>query len=316
MVALRRAAARQGQQHAVPDETAPASTTPASSGGYRVVMADDPQPWSEAENQGNLLSLSPQARLAGFERLTRDGAALIVICGRRLAGRTTREASLARGVLDVRIAVVPLPSGPLGQFAMSRIADQALGSGTHPPALVVSLLAQLAENLIDVGLVRSVIALDTPGIKLGHHMASYLPGSKLFAVQLTPTPYVTRVAGDRVGSAARFARPDYGPGGARLLVAGPRPVPAGLAEHWGVSVPSSPVRSPLQLPAFWHDENAGELVVVPEEPATWVAGRIPAAPARACRWCGEPLAEPVRSCVFCGHTPPPRPAPSSPPATS
>jgi hypothetical protein len=280
----------------------PAVNTPPS--GYSVVMADDVQLWSEA-GPGPLLALPAEERLAGFERLTADGAALVVLCGRRQARAVAREAALARGTLEARIAVVPLPGGPLAQFALSKIAERALAAQVRPAAVIVDALPALAAGIIDVGLVGSVTSLDLPGVKLGHHMSSYLPGAKLFAVQVTPAPLVARVGASGLGEAAgTFAEADYGPAGARLLTAGSRPVPPDLAARWGVQVPSAPVPVPMPLVDFWKDDQAGELVVVPADPAAWVADRVAATGAVPCRWCGELLTPAVRSCAFCGYTPP------------
>lgn len=292
----------------------PQPATGLSGSRYRVVLADDPQTWSVPEHPGDLLALPPDERLAGFERLTEDGAALVVLCGRRSAAAVAREVALARGTLESTIAVVPLPGGPLGRYAMGRIAESALASAAHPPAVVIGLLPALAADLVDVGLVSSVTALDMPGVKLGHHLSSYVPGAKLFAVQVTPAPYVARVGSAGLGPGIEaFATPDFGPVGARILLAGSRGVPEGLAQHWGVTAPPGPVSAPLPMEAFWHDQAAGEVVVVPDDPAAWVALRIPTAAFHPCGWCGEPLADEVRSCVFCGHTPlratPPDPLP-------
>lgn len=301
VVALKRAAARQRSLQSVPMPTA--SQTGPASAGYTVVLADDPQSWGDTA-QGTLLSLPPEARLAGFERLTEDGAALVVLCGRKQARAVAREAAVARGTLEARIAVVPLPGGPLAQYAVARIAEAALTERSHPPAVIVGALPELAGAVVDVGLVGSVSSLDVPGVKLGHHLSSYVPGAKLFAVQITPEPFVAKVGSTGLGAAAeQFAAPDYGPAGARLLSVGPRPVPADLLARWGVQPPAGPVPVPLPLGAFWRDDEAGELVVVPADPAGWVKSHIPVTAALPCNWCGEMLAETTRSCVFCGNTP-------------
>jgi hypothetical protein len=171
VVGLQRAAARQAQRGL------PIVGNQAPNDPWRVVLADDARAWSDGDEQGNLSRLSTAGRLAALERLTEDGAGLVVISGHRQALQVNRGAALARSMLDARVAVVALPGGPLGQFAMARIAEQALAVGARPAALIISMLPRLAASLVDVGLVGSVSALDVPGIKLGQHVASYLPGS-------------------------------------------------------------------------------------------------------------------------------------------
>jgi hypothetical protein len=297
-VGLQRAAARPAQRGL------PIVGNQAPNDPWRVVLADDARAWSDGDEQGNLSRLSTAGRLAALERLTEDGAGLVVICGHRQALQVNRGAALARSMLDARVAVVALPGGPLGQFAMARIAEQALAVGARPAALIISMLPRLAASLVDVGLVGSVSALDVPGIKLGQHVASYLPGSRLFAVQLTPAPFVaTMHARGVIGAAvSEFQTAHFGVAGARLLTAGPREVPAELAELWGVSGQAHPVTSLPQLAQYWRDEQASEFVVVPADPATWVTEQVPAMASLPCRWCGEPLAEPMPGCIFCGNT--------------
>jgi hypothetical protein len=270
-----------------------------------VVTADDPAAWSDGEVQGGLLDLSPSARVAAFERLTDNDSRLVILCGQRQASRVHREASIARSTLETRVAVIPLPGGPLAQYAMARIADHTLAIAGRPSTLIVSLLPDLATRLVDIGLLGSVSALDIQGIKLRHHLASYLPGSRLFAARLTPTPFVTRIRRDRLpGAAAEAFEPaDFGAGGARLLIAGPRPLPGVLERQLDVAGAVQPVEAALDLPGFWRDERATELVVVPANPAGWVVQQVPGPAGAPCNWCGEFLAASAGACMFCGNTP-------------
>jgi hypothetical protein len=302
IVAQQRAVARQWGTQPVQTAAARAGTLPARP--YRVVIADDPRVWSAGSEESGLLGLSPSARLAAFERLTAGDSRLVVLCGHRQAAAVNREAALARSMLDARVAVVPLPGGPLGQYAMARIADQALMVPDRPTTLIVSLLSELAAELVDVGVLNSVSALDLPGIKLQHHLASYLPGPRLFAVQLTPHPFVAAIGREHLPAAAEaFTSADFGAGGARLLTAGPRPIPLTLEQQLGVPGAAHQVKAVLDLAGYWRDDEATELVVVPADPADWVAQRVPAQAGQPCGWCGESVAASLRSCVFCGHTP-------------
>jgi hypothetical protein len=88
-----------------------------------------------------------------------------------------------------------------------------------------------------------------------------------------------------------------------LLIAGPRPLPDSLAERLEIPGPAIPVRAEFDLPGYWGDEQATEVVLVPADPATWVAQEVASAAALHCGWCGEMLAATAISCVFCGHTP-------------
>ncbi len=287
IVGLKRAIARQG---------GPA---------YRVVVADDPQPWSDAETPATLSQLAPAQSLAGFERLAEDGATVLVVCGRRQAPGVARAVAMARTALEARIGLVSLPVGPLGQYALARIAEQVLSHDARPAGLLVEAMPRLASALVDVGLVRSVTALDLPGITLGHHLSSYLPGSRQYAVQLTPEPLVARVSEGTpvVAGPEGFARADFGAGGARLLRAGPHPVPTGMTSVWVVAGPGDEIPTRLDLTGFWHDETATEFVVIPADPVRWISDQLTPGPTRSCPWCAEKLAASARSCLFCGYTP-------------
>ncbi len=270
---------------------------------YRVVIADDPAAWSDAYGRKAMFELTAAERVTAFERLTAGQNRLVILCGHRQAARVNREVAVVRGLLDARVAVVPLPGGPLGQYATARIADQALAVAGRPATLIVSLLGRLAEQVVDLGLVGAVNALDIPGIRLRHHVRSYLPGSHLFAVQLTPSPFITAIDSDELPEAAgpAFAAPDFGPGGARVLRAGPREIPPALQQAIGVTGAAHPVKSHLDLAGYWKDEQATEVVVVPADPVGWVVAQVPVQNGVPCNWCGESLSPTATSCVFCGN---------------
>jgi hypothetical protein len=304
-----RAAAREhsGRRVSVVPEVRQPPPGPAGSASppYRVVIADDPSTWSDGSEPAELLGLSPSAQVSAFERLLDGDTRLVLVCGHRQAARVHRVTAVARSVLDARIALVPLPMGPLGQYAMARIAERALAAADRPRTLIVSLLRDLSTRLVDIGLVASVKALDNPAVKLRHHLAGYVPGPHLFAVQLTPTPFVTSVRRAQLGAAATEAikGADFGAAGMHLLIAGPRPLPDVLAEQLGASEAAIPVIGEFDLTGYWRQPDATEVVMVPADPAAWVAGEVAAQVGLPCGWCDELLAGTALSCVFCGHTP-------------
>jgi len=304
IVGLKRAATRHQQQlTASPVATLPGgSPTATSSDSCLVAVADDPTLWSDGEERG-LTRLSPTSRLAALERLIDGDKSLAILCGHRQVAGIKRDIALARSMLGARITIVPLPLGPLGQFAMARIAQQALRSLDRPPALIISHLPELANSLVDIGLVGAVSSLDIPGIRLRHQLASYLPGSRIFAAQLTPVPTVRRIRANSPQPDSEFPAPNFGPLGRRLLHAGARAIPAGLEELWRVSGLVTQVTSKLPLADYWHDDQAGELVLLPDNPEQWVEDRVSPVVSEPCRWCGEPKPADVTDCVFCGHTP-------------
>ncbi len=269
-----------------------------------MVIADDPDTWSDDGRPLGLLELSPPERLAAFERLTEGDVRLVVICGHRQSTPVQREAAIARSMLESRVAVVPVPGGPLGQHALAQIAEQSLTVVGRPGTVVVELLPQLASEILDIGLVQSVTSLDIAGIGLRHHLASYLPGRRLFGIQLTPHPFVAVVGRERLRptAAKAIARPDFGATELQMLIAGPHPVPAALEQHLAVAGPVQVVQAELGLARYWHDAQATELVVVPADPIEWLVQNAPAQTGSPCGWCSEPLAFDATSCVFCGHT--------------
>ena len=281
---------------------APAGAVSTPAPPYRFVVADDLATWSTAEQAGSLLALPQEARLAAWERLGADGCAVVVICSPKQAGPIRRDSALARVGADTRIIVLPLAVGPLAQLVGARIGQTLIAAGLDRPVseLVVSL-PELVGSLLDVALVRSVTSLDLPGIKLGHHLLSYLPGNRRFAVQITPVGQVVRR--DRAGDLrADLAPPGFDPAfGALLTVLGPRPVPPRLLEQCGIVDQPVIDQAQLDLPGYWHDPEATEVVVRPADLVGWVLSQLPALERWPCAWCAEPMAAPMVLCPFCGH---------------
>lgn len=277
-------------------------TAPPVAPAYRFVVADDPTPWSTAEHAGPLTSLPLEARLAAWERLTAGGTAAVVICSPQQAPQLRRDSALARTADDVRIVVLPLPVGPLAQLVASRMAQSMLGSGLdRPVSELVVALPELSTALVDLALVRSVTRLDLPGIRLGHHLASYLPGRTQFAVQVAPAARVSRL--DRTGDLrAEPAAPDVDPAfGAVITALGPAPVPPAVVARCGGGTPV-PEQAEVDLAGYWHDTEATEIVVSPADVSGWVLSRLPGLERWPCSWCAEPMAAPMQQCPFCGHT--------------
>jgi hypothetical protein len=264
----------------------------------RVVLADDLSTWMEDASPGGLLRVSSATRLGLIEELTTDGARLIVLCGETAEAAVNREMALARTALDVEITVVALPGGPLGQYAVARITEQALAVAGRPTSLIVSILPTLAAEIIDVAMLNSVSGLNLPGVGIGRHLASILPGQRHFAVQLTPRPLVRSLTRDLL--AEGFSRANFGSSGTRVLIAGPQTMAAPLEALTGVPDVPHRVRTELDLAGFWGDEQATEIVAVPKDPAAWIVQRVPVQPNSPCTWCGAPLVASASRCVFCG----------------
>lgn len=288
-----------GQAAPVRPVEPPRADPPAAERPSRVLLADDLSMWREDPGTTGLLRVSPATRLGLLEDLAQDGARLIMLCGEAAELAVSREMALARAALDVEITVVPLPGGPVGHYALARITEQAMSVAGRPPSLIVSLLPTLAAAVVDVAVLRSVSGLDLPGVGLGRHLASLLPGQRQFAVQLTPRPIISSTSKDLITEG--FTRAAYGPAGTRVLIAGPQPVPARLEAVTGVTDEPHRVRTELDLAGFWGDAEATEVVAVPKDPVSWVVQQIPVQPHSPCDWCGAALVTAAARCVFCGH---------------
>lgn len=268
---------------------------------YRFVLADDPDLWT-AGGDPELSEIGSAARLEAWERLNADGTALVVVCGARQAADVRREAAMVRAGADTPIVVMPLELGPLGQLVVTRLGELLVAAGLgRPVAELVALLPRLAGSLLDVGLVSSVTRLDLPAIRVRHHLISYLPGSRTFAVQLGPEPAVARVRGRSRGLPLNPPGFDLS-AGAVLTSQGPRDTPQELLQLCHITGPGRTATPQLPLDRFWRDGDATEIVVGPADLAGWARGQLPGLEQWPCSWCGEPLAAPMRSCPFCGHT--------------
>ncbi|WP_285616623.1 hypothetical protein [Kineosporia sp. NBRC 101677] len=297
-----RQTARRAQPAPAPPPPPPAPEP--SEPPIRVLLADDLNLWREENGPAGLLNVSSATRLGLLEDLTSDGARLLMLCGETAEAAVTREAALARAALDVEITVVALPNGPLGQYAVARISEQALAVAGRPSSLVVSVLPTLAAELVNVAVLHSVTGLDLPGVGVGHHLASILPGQRQFAVQVTPRPIVRSLSKDLLSEG--FTRAAFGSAETRVLIAGPHSMPAPLQALTGVSDVPHRVRTELDLPGFWGDDEATEIVAVPRDPAAWIAQRVPLQPYSPCDWCGAALVAAAPRCVFCGYQVPSR----------
>jgi hypothetical protein len=294
-----------------PPAAVPASHTlpaPASQGGrtYRFVVADDWLAWSGSSGQGGLLQLQEGDRLDAFDQLTADGNALVVICGTRQAAAVRRASALARSRSGARVAVSPIPLGPLGQSVVTMMVQQlVVSAGARPVAELIVRLPMFASSVLDLALVSGVAKLDLPFVTIRHHLMSHLPGRRSFVVQIAPDTALARVTGKgelRPSPSGLHMPPFDDSFGTLVTVAGPRPVPGALlrylrTSHLPPALPTAP-----QLSAYWSDPDATEVVVTPADVTRWALAALPGLETWPCSWCSEPLAAPIDSCVFCGNS--------------
>lgn len=285
-------------------QTIPSAYSPAA--GYRFVLASDEVVWpGEDGGRGGLSQVSEQAQLDGFDRITRGCDALVIVCGTREVAAVRRASALARSQSQARIAVVPIELGPLGQDAVVALGKALVTSArTRPAAELVGCLPEVADHLLDLALVSGVASLDLPGIGVRHHLRSYLPGRHAFAVQLAPSVTIARItrAGRLRPASATLNPPDFDEGlGAMMAVAGPRSLPEAVLKAAGSSSAPPRLASTPALSAFWGDDEATEVVVVPADVTRWARSLLPPVPMIVCSWCDEPLAATRPQCVFCGH---------------
>jgi hypothetical protein len=281
---------------------------PAIQGGrsYRFVVADDWLAWSGATGHGGLLQLPEGDQLDAFDQLTSDGNALVVICGTRQEGAVRRASALARSRSGARVAVSPLPVGPLAQSVVTMLMQQLVASTiARPVAELIARLPTFTASVLDLALVSSVAELDLPFVTVRHHLMSHLPGRRTFVVQIAPQTAMARLTakGELRPSPSGLHMPSFDDSfGTSVTVAGPRPVPAALlrylqTSHLPPALPTAP-----QLSAYWADPEATEVVVTPADVTRWALATLPDLESWPCTWCDEPLAAPVDVCVFCGNS--------------
>jgi hypothetical protein len=281
---------------------------PANQGGrtYRFVVADDWLAWSGATGRGGLLQLDEGDQLDAFDQLTADGNALVVICGTRQVAAVRRASALARSRSRARVAVSPVPLGPLGQSVLTMMVQQLVASaGARPVAELIVRLPTFAAAVLDLALVSSVAKLDLPFVTVRHHLMSHLPGRRTFVVQIAPDTALARISSTAQlrPSSARLHLPAFDDSyGALVTIAGPRPVPGALLPFLRTTVLPPALPTAPQLSAYWTDPEATEVVVTPADVTRWALAVLPDLETWPCGWCDEPLAAPVDRCVFCGNS--------------
>jgi hypothetical protein len=270
---------------------------------YRVVTVEDGAEWSTLEQGDGLLDLDDEQRLASWERLT-SGPPLAVLCGVRDLRRVRAEAAVARSTFDAAVTVIPLANGPLGRFVGARLAAHLLADTRgRAQAAILAQLPRLLGLLPNMLLTGSVTKLDVAGIRFRHHLASHLPGTRCFAVQLTPTPGVVTVRGSRLIDPDGLIRPtDFGPAGGLALAQGSTDVPAPLLHALGAGDAVHPMRGAPDVARFWSAPEPCELVLTPIDPAGWSLTHLPPSQSWDCPWCQEPMAGDMTQCLFCGNT--------------
>lgn len=277
-------------------------------GPYDYVVASDPAIWPDSTGStGPLLALPVVDRVAALAALSAGDRRLVVICDPAEYAAVAALAGQARGLYRSRIAVVPIGSGAAMQVAIALIGQVLLTSRLNRPvAEVIERLPALSRQLLHVVLLRSVARLDHPAVTVSHHMRSYLPGRRVFAVQSSPEPNLIWLNGQGVVRPANvgLVRPDHDPRlGIVVGVLGPREVPVGVLERAGLptDAPSRLVTT-MSPSRQWGDPEATEVVAMPQDLVGWVADQLPPVEAWPCHWCDEPLAAPVRTCPFCADT--------------
>jgi hypothetical protein len=275
-------------------------------GGYRFVVACDEHAWpSPGSGPTGLLRLNPQAQLDAFDGLAKDGHALVLVCGANEAQAVRRASALARSRSQLRVAVVPVALGPLGQQALATVGRKLVSAAlTRAAGELISWLPTASRSVLDLALVSKVAKLDLPGVALRHHVMAYLPGRRTFAIQLTPATTIARInrAGALRPDTAALSRPDFDDTfGTTLILAGPRTLPDIVLQACRSATAPAALPSTAALKEFWRDSDATEVAVVPGDVLRWAASVLPSVTVVPCTWCGEPLAADTPRCVFCGN---------------
>jgi len=178
------------------------------------------------------------------------------------------------------------------------------GGPGRPVAEIVGNLPVLAGAIVDLGLVSGVSKIDQPVVGLGHHVMSYLPGRRLFAVQIMPSAVVARVTtkGRLSPAAVSLCPPEVDETQAvTATVVGNRPVPEAVLACCRVNAAPSQGPTTRRMADYWGDQDATEVVVAPTDPQRWMSDQFAQPEIRPCSWCGEPLTVAMEGCAFCGH---------------
>jgi hypothetical protein len=167
---------------------------------YRFVMADDPRLWPADAGPGGLLRVSEGEQLDGFDRLTQDACALIVICGIRQVAAVRRASALARSRGQARVAVVPLVLGPAGHGGSRHWHRNCWRWPRSARSLRSLRVCRPSRGRCSIWGWWPVWPRSITRVALRHHLLSYLPGRRLFVVQIA-------LGRDRPGQPGRRAEP-------------------------------------------------------------------------------------------------------------
>ena len=272
------------------------------------VVADDPAVWPDAHGStAALLDLPERDRLPALEVLTTSRRRLVVIVARAQEEPVRALVAGARSLFDARVAVVRIDHGPALRAAAALIGQltTAPSPAARPVAEIIDRLPSLCQQLGHLVLLRSVHRVDHPAVGFAQHLFSYLPGRRLFVLQTTPQGGIARITrkGEFRPASAQFLPFRFDEAhGVTVGLLGPRPLPDGLLDRLGVDAVPTPMPVTVSPASSWPDDEATEVVLMPQNVAGWVRAQLPTPETWPCRWCAEPLAAPIRSCPFCADT--------------
>lgn len=231
----------------------------------------------------------------------RGGGAVIVVVGGWLPEEVLHGVRTVRLLLDSNRVAVHVTELPPLAASVSCALLAALAPAASSAGALASAIEEVESTLYVLASAGSVARLAHPGVSLGHHVRSLVPG-KSFAIGLQPEQFV--LSHGHPADELPLAPADHD---LQLIAA----ATDGGDLDWVANVVAPAlggvdvrVLEPTMYGVeWWGSRRLVEVVGVPTS-LRWLAGEVLGPGTRPCRWCGEPIYG--DRCPFCGQSPAPR----------
>lgn len=192
---------------------------------------------------GDPAALVPATKIRGM-------SAIIVLAHEKARRAVRHAATVAQGARPTLPVITVFHNHhALAAAACAAVLAQAEGT----PAQIAALVPAVMNSQFDAFIIKSVSRLNHPGVKVVHHLKSWIPGHKPFVATLGQNPTVSEI--NRV----RLPRT----GGQTLVTEGP------MANHLQGLLPEAPVVVPPVVdPKQAYNHPASEFTIFGQLPTS------------------------------------------------